>query len=79
MEKWIFTFGQNSGLSGYCQPIYAKSMKQAREKMFELHGRKWAFQYSIDKWEEFKSDPERLWHMEEELKPIYCEEVELDV
>lgn len=56
MKTWHFTFGMNCPLEGYCQPIKAKSYRSAREKMFELHGNKWAFQYSEKEWLQAKED-----------------------
>lgn len=74
MGKWIFTFGANQPLAGYCQPIYASNFKIARDKMFEVHGEVWAFQYSEEEWKEQIRNPERFWNMEKELNPIYVEE-----
>jgi len=47
MVKKVFyhTFGSGHKFSGYCQPIMASSPWIAEEKMFELHGKQWAFQY----------------------------------
>lgn len=42
----FFTFGNGQALAGHCQPIKAGSSEVAREKMFEVHGNKWAFRYS---------------------------------
>lgn len=41
-----FTFGMGHELAGHVQPIMAENPEAAREKMFEVHGKKWAFQYS---------------------------------
>lgn len=71
MKKYIFTFGFNHANKGYCQPIYAKSYDKAREKMFEIHGDKWAFQYDGDTWDGYKNDTDRCWDLEKELEPIY--------
>ena len=73
MDKriWYFTFlGDDPKYRGYCQPIRATSFSEARSKMFELHGDKWAFQYDEDTWNRFKSDTRRLWPMERELEVI---------
>jgi len=74
MEKFIFTFGAGQENAGKCQPIYAENTAIARKKMFELHGSKWAFQYTGEKWEQMKKDPNRSWLLEEELPAIYCTE-----
>lgn len=42
----FFTFGLGQALQGHVQPIKAVSSAAAREKMIEVYGRKWAFQYS---------------------------------
>jgi hypothetical protein len=68
--KYYFTFCGRHDLAGYCQPIEAKDYGTAREKMFELHGDKWGFQYSEKEWQGFKSDPNRMWPMEKELETI---------
>lgn len=73
MGKWFFTFGMGQTLQGHCQPIYAQSYGHAREKMVEVYGGRWAFQYSEKEWEDSKTNPNRFWPMEKELEPIYCE------
>lgn len=45
-----FTFGVGQELAGHVQPIKADSPEEAREKMFEVHGKKWAFQYSEEEY-----------------------------
>lgn len=47
MKKlYYFTFGCGQPHEGWCQPILAKNDQVAREKMHELHGERWAFQYT---------------------------------
>lgn len=70
MNKWYFTFGIRHLQAGYCQPIIAIDEHAARNKMFELHGRSWAFQYSSEEWERHRSDPTRGWALEIELPTI---------
>lgn len=41
-----FTFGIGHDFARHVQPIVANSPEEAREKMVQLHGNKWAFQYS---------------------------------
>lgn len=48
---WRFTFGGGHEHEGFCQPILALNADEARTKMVELYGTKWAFQYSEDEWE----------------------------
>jgi hypothetical protein len=73
MPKFIFTFGCGQKHSGYCQPIFAPDYMTARRKMFELYDDKWAFMYFNEKWEEMKNNPRRLFKLETELEPVYCE------
>ena len=73
LEKYIFTFGCGQKNAGYAQPIYAKDYEAARNKMFELHNNKWAFQYTGEHWETMKNRPNRMFTLETELEPIYCE------
>jgi hypothetical protein len=75
MEKFIFTFGIGQKHGGYCQPIFAKDYEAARNKMFELYENKWAFQYTNERWEEIKNNPNRMYAMETELEPIYAEDI----
>lgn len=46
MAVWIFTFGITHPLRNKVQPIRG-SYEDARAKMFELYGKKWAFQYHM--------------------------------
>lgn len=72
MEKYLFTFGGGHELQGYCQPIFASSYNEARNKMVELHGLSWAFSYTEENWETIKNDPGRIFKLETELEPIYA-------
>lgn len=45
-----FTFGIGHEFAGHVQPIKADSPEAARQKMFEVYGKKWAFQYSEDEY-----------------------------
>lgn len=79
MKKYIFTFGCGQELAGFCQPIIAESHKAARDKMFELHGDRWGFQYSEENWEECKqSAKENGYPIERELTPICLAEGEME-
>lgn len=51
IETFYFTFGVGHKLGGHCQPIQAKNHQEARQKMFEMHGKEWAFQYTEKQWE----------------------------
>lgn len=50
MEKYYFTFGCYHELSDRVQPILAPDLKSAMDKMFELHGRDWALDYTGDEY-----------------------------
>ena len=72
MEKsvWYFTFCSDDPVhGGYCQPIKG-TFGSARQKMCELYGTHWAFQYSTEEWMSIKCDPERWWPVEKELPLI---------
>ena len=66
-EYYIFTFGQGQEHAGKYVKIYG-SYNDAREKMFDRYGEKWAFQYSAEEW--------KAW---EERRPSYLEEKLLEV
>lgn len=73
MDKHIFTFGQHHKWSNRHQVIYAKYPDTAERKMFEIHGRDWAGQYSEEVWEQYKVEG----HFKNNLpleKVYYCEE-----
>ena len=73
-KAWVFTFGCGRDVygdnAGKAVKVYAKSCKEAREKMVEKYGTKWAFQYSESEWNKIKNDPKRFWEMEEIVKEI---------
>lgn len=47
-QRWIFTFGYNHlHPDGYC--VGTGSHAEARQKMHERYGAKWAFQYENEK------------------------------
>lgn len=65
-DEYIFTFGQGQPLAGHCVRIRG-DYAEAREKMIEKFGLKWAFQYDAKQWDEWKDNPERAWYMEKEI------------
>lgn len=73
-EWWIFTFGCGRDAygnnAGKAVKVYASSYEEAREKMCEKYGTKWAFQYSESEWTETENDPNRFWDMEEIVEVI---------
>lgn len=68
-EYWIFTFGKNQPHAGQAVKI-AGSYGEARKKMCEKYGIKWAFQYSEKEWNEYANNPNRDWEMEEIMEVI---------
>ena len=61
-KYWIFTFGCGSPKAGMATKIFG-TYDEARQKMFEIYGDKWAFQYSEENWEEMKADRIRMYPM----------------
>jgi len=49
-QVYYFTFGMGHTLARHCQPILASSYGSARERMVELHGSMWAFQYTEEEY-----------------------------
>lgn len=47
-----FTFGTGHIQDGYVLPIVAHSPDAAREKMFDLYGKQWSFQYTAVEWQQ---------------------------
>lgn len=68
-EWWYFTFGYGHQHEGYCVKIKG-NFGEARTKMFEKYGNKWAFQYSEQEWRKIEANPNRWWAMEEILEVI---------
>lgn len=51
LNNFYFTFGLNHKLSNYYQLIVAPDEVTAHRKMFELHGKEWAFPYDSEEWD----------------------------
>lgn len=60
---WIFTFGCGHRFAGCYVKIYG-TFSEARKKMCDKHGDKWAFQYSEENWNAMKNDIHRMFPME---------------
>jgi len=67
---YFFTFGSGQLNEGKCQPIYAESFIKARERMFEVYGDKWGFQYEENEWKKIRE----MGIAEKEMKPLYQHE-----
>jgi hypothetical protein len=50
LETYYFTFGVGQKYEGKFVKITAESYMDARAKMVDRFGTKWAFQYSEDEW-----------------------------
>lgn len=66
-NEWVFTFGIGQRLGGRCVRIKG-TYEEARQKMVDVFGNKWAFQYAASQWDEWKKDPSRAWRMEKDIK-----------
>ena len=66
-ETWIFTFGVGQQHEGKYVRIRG-TYGEARQKMFDLFGDKWAFQYSEKEWIDW-----------ENRRPSYLVETELQI
>lgn len=51
MKEYVFTFGIGMPLAGHYIRIQAESYGAARQRMFELYGTEWAFQYYAEDWD----------------------------
>ena len=49
MKKWILTFGQNNPFKNGWIEVFAESEIDARHKIIDIFGNKWAFLYPEDK------------------------------
>ena len=49
-KKWYFTFGFGQVHENCYHVIEAESYGEARDRMVEKFGLKWAFQYSEEQW-----------------------------
>lgn len=68
-KKFYFTFGCGQ-YEGKYQVVMAYDSNEARAKMINVHGDKWAFQYAEEEWNIMRDDPHRFWPMESELKGV---------
>ena len=69
-KRWyIFTFGCGQEHAGKYVKIWG-TYEEARQKMIDRYGDKWAFQYSEENWEKMKADIHRMYIMETELEVI---------
>jgi len=50
LKKYYFTFGFGQVHENCFHVVTAKGYGEARDRMFEKFGKKWAFQYSEKQW-----------------------------
>ena len=72
MSRHYFTFGCGQKHEGKCQPIEASDAGIARDKMVEIFGVKWSFQYTEEEWDAIKKDTR--YPTETELPVIRCKQ-----
>lgn len=65
-EEWVFTFGHGHLFGGKCVRLQG-SFEDTRNRMFNLFGNKWGFQYSAEEWEHMKNDKDRMYPLETEI------------
>ena len=68
-EYWIFTFGYGQRHAGQYVKIFG-TFGEARKKMFDLFGDKWAFQYSELEWKKWEKERPPYYPIETELAII---------
>ena len=68
-ECWIFTFGEGHDYPGYYVRVFG-NFSEARMKMVEKYGTKWAFQHPLKEWEEWEKERPLYFPIEKELEVI---------
>lgn len=66
-QWWVFTFGVGHPHEGHYVKYFG-TYAEARNRMIDKYGLKWAFQYPKTQWDEWLKDPERAKYMETELE-----------
>ena len=68
MEEYVFTFGCGQVLEGFYVRIKGKSFDDCRKTMLEIFDTEWAFQYSLEDWNNWTKEAKKLGiPLEEEL------------
>ena len=52
LNTYYFTFGIGQNHEGMYQPIMARNIRIASEKMFDMYGTKWSDKYTQEEWNE---------------------------
>lgn len=60
LKTYVFTFGKGHKNAGHYVKIKARDWDLARAKMFSYFGEEWAFQYSIDVWQDWIEDLKKM-------------------
>lgn len=60
LKTYVFTFGSGHKNAGHYVKIKARDWDSARAKMFSYFGEEWAFQYSLDVWQDWIEDLKRM-------------------
>lgn len=50
-RDWAFTFGVGHGLRNYYVVMRNMTFTEAKERMVDLFGKKWSWQYRLEDWE----------------------------
>lgn len=58
-NKWIFTFGSGQPNEGK-YVVFHGTFGEARQKMFDLFGSRWAFQYSEEEWQKWVEECKKI-------------------
>lgn len=69
LNTYYFTFGIGQRNEGCYQPIMAKTMQIAYNKMFDMYGTHWASNYTQEEWDEVLKNWGRLYEGKG-LKPV---------
>lgn len=64
-QTWWFTFGVGGRYAGRFYKIEDATGDEARERMFSVFGREWAFQYDAADWFKHGESQEERWNLTE--------------
>lgn len=60
LKTYVFTFGSGRKNAGHYVKIKARDWNTARAKMISCFGEEWAFQYSLDVWQDWVEDLKKM-------------------
>jgi hypothetical protein len=64
-QRWYFTFGVGQPNAGRYYVVDEATFAEARERMFAVFGREWAFQYDDADWHKGGVSQADKWHLTE--------------